>query len=212
MTKRILLLGLAVAALAIALPAIVAQSGLGGDVAQAQTPPTTDPDDQADPPEAPDQADPPEAPDQADPPEAPDQADPPEAPDQADPPEAPDTPDQGDTPGEDDEGSGDDEDDEDEEQTPLRSAPKPENSGGGESGGSGSGGSVQNTPQTPLVRLSSTPVSGVDTGTIPQGGIQAGAGGTADEGSPSALLFGSAALMLVLAAGGLAVRRRGFES
>ena len=52
MVKRILLLGIAVAALAIALPAIVAQSGLGGDVAQAQTPPTTDPDDQADPPEA----------------------------------------------------------------------------------------------------------------------------------------------------------------
>ena len=51
MVKRILLMGLAVAALAIALPAIVAQSGLGGDVAQAQTPPTTDPEDQADPPE-----------------------------------------------------------------------------------------------------------------------------------------------------------------
>ena len=115
MVKRILLMGIAVAALAIALPAIVAHSGLGGDVAQAQTPPTTDPEDQADPPEAPDQADPPEAPDQADPPEAPDQADPPDAPE---------TPDQGDTPGEDDEGSGDDEDDDDEEQTPARPAPK----------------------------------------------------------------------------------------
>ena len=60
--------------------------------------------------------------------------------------------------------------------------------------------------------MSATPVSGVDTGTIPQGGIQAGAGGTADEGPSSALLLGSAALMLVLAAGGLALRRRGFES
>ena len=182
MVKRILLLGLAVVALAIALPAIVAQSGLGGDVAQAQTPPTTDPDDQADPPEAPDQADPPEAPDQADPPEAPDQADPPDVPDT---PDTPDTPDQGDTPGADDEGSGDD-DDEDEEQSPARPAPKTGTSGGGESGGSGSGGNAQHAPQTPLVRVSATPVSGVDTGTIPQGGIQAGAGGTADEGSSSA--------------------------
>ena len=71
MVKRILLLGLAVVALAIALPAIVAQSGLGGGVAQAQTPPTTDPDDQADPPEAPDEADDarhpePDTPDQGD--------------------------------------------------------------------------------------------------------------------------------------------------
>ena len=191
MFKRTLLLGLAVAALAIALPAIVAQSGLGGDVAQAQTPPpATDPDDQADPPEAPDQADPPEVPDQADPPEAPE------------------TPDQGDTPGEDDEGSGDEEDDEEEEQTPAAPAP----SGGDNAGGSESGRSGTKAPQTPLVRLSSQPVSGVDTGTIPQGGIQAGAGGTADGGSPSALLFGSAALLLVLMAGGLALRRRGFES
>ena len=211
MIKRILLLGLAVAALAIALPAIVAQSGFGEGVAQAQTPPdTTDPDDQADPPEAPDQADPPEAPDQADPPEAPDQADPPDAPE---------TPDQGDTPGEDDEGSGDDEDDEDEEQTPAppanNTAPKSEESapsGGNNSGGSESGRSGNKAPQTPLVRVSSQPVSGVDTGTIPQGGIQAGAGGTAGEGSPSALLLGSAALMLVLMAGGLVLRRRGFES
>jgi outer membrane biosynthesis protein TonB len=208
MVKRIMLLGLAVAALAIALPAIVAQSGLGGDVAQAQTPPTTDPDDQADPPEAPDQADPPEAPDQADPPEAPDQADPPAAPE---------TPDQGDTPGEDDEGSGDDEDDEDEEETPAppsnRAAPEGSApSGGNNAGGSESGNSGSNVPQTPQVRVSSQPVSGADTGEIPQGGIQAGAGGTVDEGSASALLLGSAALMLVLTAGGLVLRRRGFES
>ena len=193
MVKRILLLGLAVAALAVALPAVVLHGGLAGDIAQAQTPPiVTDPDDQADPSEAPDQADPPEAPE---------------------------APDQGDTPGEDDEGSGDDEDDEDEEQTPVRqapdSAPKPETSapsGGGESGRSESGKSEQKATHTPLVRVSSTPVSGIDTGTVPQGGIQAGAGGTADDGSPSALLFGSAALMLVLTAGGLVLRRRGFES
>jgi hypothetical protein len=54
--------------------------------------------------------------------------------------------------------------------------------------------------------------SGTDTGTIPQGGIQAGAGGTADDGAIPALLLGSGALMLVLTAGGIAVRRRGFES
>jgi hypothetical protein len=191
MVKRILLLGLAVAALAVAVPAVVENSGLGEGVAQAQTPPTTDPNDQADPPEAPDQADPPDAPD---------------------------APDQGDTPGEDDEGSGDDEDDEDdgdEEQAPAGPAPNSEQSApasGGESGGSNSVSNGQQASQTPLVRVSSTPVSDTDTGTVPQGGIQAGAGGTATDGSPTELLLGSAALMLVMTAGGLVLRRRVFES
>ena len=53
--------------------------------------------------------------------------------------------------------------------------------------------------------------SGVDTGAIPQGGIQAGGGGTADGGATSPLL-GLAALSALLGAGGLALRRRGFES
>jgi len=169
MVKRILLLGLAAAALAIALPAIVAQSGLGEGVAQAQTAPVTDPEDQADPPEAPDE---------------------------------------GDSPGEDDEGSGDDEgDDDDDEQASAprgNTAPRSEESDSGASG--------MTAPQTPVVQVSSQRVSDVDTGTIPQGGIQAGAGGTADDGTGSALLLGSAVLMLMLTAGGLVLRRRGFES
>jgi hypothetical protein len=49
--------------------------------------------------------------------------------------------------------------------------------------------------------------AGVDTGTIPQGGIQAGAGGTADDGSTAGLLWGGA-LILMVAAGGLGLRRR----
>jgi hypothetical protein len=49
--------------------------------------------------------------------------------------------------------------------------------------------------------------AGIDTGTIPQGGIQAGAGGTADDGSQAGLLWGGS-LILALAAGGLVLRRR----
>jgi hypothetical protein len=50
-----------------------------------------------------------------------------------------------------------------------------------------------------------------DTGTIPQGGIQAGAGGTADAGTSVLLGLGSGALALVLTAGGFVLRRRGIE-
>ena len=50
---------------------------------------------------------------------------------------------------------------------------------------------------------------GTDTGTTPKGGIQAGGGGTADEGAGFALLLGSAALMLMVTAGGFALRRSG---
>jgi hypothetical protein len=65
----------------------------------------------------------------------------------------------------------------------------------------------------PQVVQATTPVSaGIDTGTIPQGGIQAGAGGTADDGSQAGLLWGGS-LILALAASGLALRRRhGLES
>ena len=162
MIKRILLLGLAIAALAIALPAIVAQSGLGEGVAQAQTPRTTDQDDEADSPEAPDEADTPEEPE---------------------------TPDQGDTPSEDEEGSDDDEDEEDEEQLLVAESRALE--------------WRQRTwlrdpqqgrrPRRLLLVQSELTAGerrrhGHDS---PVGGIQAGAGGTADGGSPTALLLGS---------------------
>jgi len=85
---------------------------------------------------------------------------------------------------------------------PAPEAPKEETGGGSESGGGS-----QNTPSAPQVVQTETSASaGVDTGTIPQGGIQAGAGGTAGEGSTAGLLWGGA-LILLVAAGGLALRR-----
>jgi hypothetical protein len=88
-------------------------------------------------------------------------------------------------------------------------APKPEAPKEESGGGSGSAGGSESTPATPQAVRTQTPVSaGVDTGTIPQGGIQAGAGGTAGNGSMTGLLWGGA-LILVVAAGGLARRRRG---
>jgi hypothetical protein len=65
---------------------------------------------------------------------------------------------------------------------------------------------------SPVVETVSNVSAGQDTGTSPQGGIQAGGGGTADGGAVSALLLGSGALALVLTAGGLALRRRSLES
>lgn len=62
-----------------------------------------------------------------------------------------------------------------------------------------------------MIPAANTVSSGTDTGTIPQGGIQAGAGGTADDGSAAVLSLGLGALMLVLTAGGYVLRRRGFE-
>jgi hypothetical protein len=197
MFKRILILGVAALALALIGPAVG-----GSHVAKAQT--------------APDQT----APDQADPPDAPDQADPPDAPDQADPPEAPQQ-----------DGANDQEDAEDgpcsgsdarasgdsclpQRRQQLQQAPN-SRPGKGErhhSSGSGSGGQEVGSNSTvgarPTQVLQTTPVSaGVDTGTIPQGGIQAGAGGTADGGSNAGLL-GGGALVLLLAAGSLTLRRR----
>ena len=61
-----------------------------------------------------------------------------------------------------------------------------------------------------VVRTNRNVSSGVDTGAIPQGGIQAGGGGTADGGATP--LLGLAALSALLGAGGLALRRRGFQS
>ena len=201
MVKRILVLGIAALALALAAPTI----GTGVNVAHAQTDPTA---------EAPDSGDT-TAPDSGDVPDAPDQGDVPDAPDQGD--------------------SSDDEGDDAEDSPcassgarasgescpppaaqPEQPAPtsrpherKPAEHGSSDSNsGSGSNGQRVGSTVRPQVVQTTTPVSaGVDTGTIPQGGIQAGAGGTADDGSQAGLLW-SGALMLALAAGGLALRRR----
>jgi hypothetical protein len=220
MVKRILVLGIAALALALVAPTI----GTGMNVAHAQTDPTAEAPDSGDT-TAPDSGDVPEAPDQGDAPAAPDQGDAPAAPDQGD---APDAPDQGD--------SADDEGDDAEDSPcassgarasgescpppaaqPQQPAPtnrpherKPAEHGSSESNsnsGSGSVGQRVGSTVRPQI-VQTTPVSaGIDTGTIPQGGIQAGAGGTADDGSQAGLLW-SGALMLALAAGGLALRRR----
>ena len=217
MIKRILMLGLAALALALVAPAIGAEGGLGGNVAHAQTDPA-----------APDQTEAPDAPDQTEAPDAPDQTETPDAPEAPDQPAAPEGDDQGD------DNTGDEsqcaggsragahasgEDCAPVTQTPAP-APRPQsqrqvNENHEESGGgSGSAGEFAQSVVTPQVvtRPAANVASSVDTGTIPQGGIQAGAGGTADDGSASALLPGGA-LMLALAAGGLALRRRhGLES
>ena len=191
MLKRILILGVAVLALALIGPAVG-----GSHVAKAQT--------------APDQT----VPDQGDAPEAPDQGDAPEAPDQGDQPDQPDADDQGDA--------------EDgpcassharasgescpppvrQPAQPIPGSPRSDRSEEQNSSGGSTPAAKQVASHPTEVVQATTPVSaGVDTGTIPQGGIQAGAGGTADDGSNAGLL-GGGALMLVLAASGLALRRR----
>jgi hypothetical protein len=190
MLKRILILGLAAVALALVAPAM----GVGANVAHAQTDPNAT---------APDSGDTPDTPD------APDQGDTPDAPDQGD--------DSGCADGARAHASGED-------CTPVPQQPAPpspqspssptsqpkkeshEESGNGSPGKPASSQPTRQT--TPQVVQVATPVTaGVDTGTIPQGGIQAGAGGTADDGSTAGLLWGGA-LVLALAAGGLALRRR----
>jgi hypothetical protein len=87
-------------------------------------------------------------------------------------------------------------------------------------GGSGSNSSESNSSSTPTPAVNTTPtpvvnttpvattVPASDTGVSPQGGIQAGAGGTAVQDSGSSSLLASFAAMAALAlAGALAVRR-----
>jgi hypothetical protein len=90
-------------------------------------------------------------------------------------------------------------------------------SGSGSGNGSGNGSSSPSTPKTtvPVKRLAvrqSTTTAVSDTGAIPQGGIQAGGGGTAatiQGGSSTEGALGAAAgLMLVVTGTGLALRRR----
>jgi outer membrane biosynthesis protein TonB len=84
-----------------------------------------------------------------------------------------------------------------------KKAPKANNSGGSKSGKSNSskGKSHNQTTRTytPVVQ---------QTYTIPQGGVQAGAGGTAPQDSGSALPVGLGLIGLTLAAGGFILRRR----
>jgi hypothetical protein len=188
MLKRTLILGLAAVALALIAPAI----GAGANVAHAQTDPNAT---------APDSG---ETPDPPDTPDTPDQGDAPDAPDQGD--------DSGCADGARAHASGEDCTPVPQQPAPPSPTSQPKEESHEESGsGSGSGGESAGSeisPVTPQVVQTTTPVSaGVDTGTIPQGGIQAGAGGTADDGSTAGLLWGGA-LILALAAGGLALRRR----
>lgn len=82
-------------------------------------------------------------------------------------------------------------------------APKAENSGGSNSSGNNSGNSRSSQKTT----RSFTPVA--QTTTIPQGGVQAGAGGTAPQDSGSMLPVGLGLIGLMLgAAGALTLRRR----
>jgi hypothetical protein len=193
MIKRILILGIAALALALVAPVI----GGGANVAHAQTDPTA------------------EAPDSGDT-DAPDSGDTSDTPDQGD-----SSDDQGDSSGCADgaraHASGEDCTPAPGQPAPVQPAPtnQPPESQKKESGGSSSESAGESVSQqvSPQLVQATTPVSaGVDTGTIPQGGIQAGAGGTADEGSQAGLLWGGA-LMLAFAASGLALRRRsGLES
>ena len=191
MLKRILILGAAVVALALVAPTICA----GANVAHAQTDPNAT---------APDSGDTPDTPDA---PDAPDQGDTPDAPDQGD-------------------GSGcadgarahaSGEDCTPVPQRPAPPSPQPQPSptsqpkkGSHEESGNGSeslGKRASSQPTPQFVQIATPVTAGVDTGTIPQGGIQAGAGGTADDGSTAGLLW-SGALVLAVAASGLALRRR----
>jgi len=185
MLKRILILGLAAVALAIVAPAI----GAGTNVAHAQTDPNATPPDSG------------ETPDTPDTPDAPDQGDAPDAPDQGD--------DSGCADGAGAHASGEDCTPVQQQPAPPSTTIQPKKESQEESGsGSESAGKPATVQATPQVVQNTTPVSaGVDTGTIPTGGIQAGAGGTADDGSMAGLLWGGA-LVLVVAAGGLTLRRR----
>jgi hypothetical protein len=224
MLRRILTLGIVALALGLVAPAIGAQAGIGAGVALAQ-----------DPAPAPDPEDPPDAPDE---PEAPDTPDAPEAPDTPDAPEAPDAPEDDEGSGDADEtDDGDDEEVAPAPAPPAPAAPAPaapapvetgpapvrESSGTDVEGKQEShqpSGSVKGetrhstttTPQRVVFQNTSNQTSGTDTGTFPQGGIQAGAGGMAEDGPASLLLLSLAALALGLMAGGVVLRRRSLGS
>ena len=94
-------------------------------------------------------------------------------------------------------------------QAPVEQGPVSAPESGGNSGDTHSGG--KESAPSPVFETVANVGAGNDTGTTPQGGIQAGGGGTAD-GGVSALLLGTGALALLLTAGGLVLRRRSLES
>jgi hypothetical protein len=228
MLRRILTLGIVALALGLVAPAIGVQAGIGAAAALAQ-----------DPPPAPDPEDPPDAPDE---PEAPDAPDEPEAPEVPDAPEAPDAPnapedDEGSGDADETDDDGDDEDVAPAPAAPAPAAPAPaavpapvetgpapvqvshgtDVEGKNEShkpSGSAKGDTrhLTTTPQRAVFRNTTNRTSGTDTGTFPQGGIQAGAGGMAEDRPASLLLLGLGALGLGLMAGGVALRRRSLGS
>jgi hypothetical protein len=103
-------------------------------------------------------------------------------------------------------------------QDTLQNESSNSNSGGGSNNsgsGSGSGGQKGIEKTIPTRRLSvraSTTNVVSDTGAIPQGGVQAGGGGTApslhDAGSGEGALGAAIGLVLVVTGTGLAMRRR----
>jgi hypothetical protein len=216
MLRRTLTLGIVALALGLVAPAIGAQAGIGAGVALAQ--------------------DPAPAPDPEDPPDAPDA---PEAPDTPDAPEAPDAQEDDEGSGDADET---DDDGDDEEVAPAPAPPAPaapapaapapvetgpapvrESSGTDVEGKQEShrrSGSVKGetrhstttTRQRAVFQNTSNQTSGTDTGRFPQGGIQAGAGGMAEDRPASLLLLGLGALALGLMAGGVLLRRRSLGS
>jgi hypothetical protein len=207
MLRRILTLGIVALALGLVAPAIGVQAGIGAGVALAQ-----------------------------DPAPAPDPEDPPDAPDE---PEAPDTPDAPETDEGSGDADETDDDGDDEEVAPAPAPPAPaapapapvetgpapvrESSGTDVEGKQEShqrSGSVKGetrhstttTPQRVVFQNTSNQTPGTDTGTFPQGGIQAGAGGMAEDGPASLLLLSLGALALGLMAGGVVLRRRSLGS
>jgi hypothetical protein len=87
-------------------------------------------------------------------------------------------------------------------------APAPKHASAGSESSGSSESSSHSTP-TANVAATTPTTSTSDTGTVPQGGVQAGAGGTASQG-PSPVLMASALglALLGVASGGAALRRR----
>jgi len=88
----------------------------------------------------------------------------------------------------------------------------PEHSGSTKTLSENDSGSPTTAPQRPVYRQVAHVISGVDTGTVPSGGIQAGAGGTYGASPVASLLLGSAALVLMVVALGLVRRRDALRS
>ena len=95
---------------------------------------------------------------------------------------------------------------------PTKATPKSTNKSSSHSGSSSSGSNSSSRSHSPS-RPSTTPVANrsVDTGIVPQGGIQTGAGGTAAGSSPLLLALALGFLAFGISSGGVALRRRSVE-